>query len=318
MYSKLKVQQRAWYQSILRWFDSSAGQHGQTVASYEVEWLRVLPFALVHLACLGVFWVGWSPVALLVALVGYGVRMFAITGFYHRYFSHRTFSTSRGAQLVFAILGNAALQRGPLWWAAHHRQHHRHSDQERDPHSARQHGFWWSHVFWITSRQNFPTDLGAVRDLARFAELRLLNRFDFFVPAAFALLLYGLGSGLGRYFPHLGTDGPQMLVWGFFVSTIVLFHATCTINSLAHTFGRRRFETREHSRNNWFLALITFGEGWHNNHHYCPGACRQGFYWWEIDLTYYGLKVLAWLGLVWDLRPVPERVYKRNGFGDAQ
>ncbi len=293
--------------SILRWFDSEATYRDQFLTQRRSDWLRVVPFGLVHLACLAVIWVGWSPIAVGVAVAAYAVRMFAITGFYHRYFSHRTFSTSRAAQFVFALLGNSALQRGPLWWAAHHRHHHRHSDQPRDPHSPHQHGFLWSHVLWITSRENFPTDLDAVRDLVRYPELRFLNRFDFLVPVSLAFGMYFLGEALTAY----GTSGWQMVIWGFFISTIALFHATCTINSLAHQFGSRRFDTNEGSRNNLWLALITFGEGWHNNHHYYPGASRQGFYWWEIDLTYTGLKILSWLGIIWDLHPVPERVYAR-------
>ena len=293
--------------SLLRWFDSEATHREEFISQRRSEWLRVIPFCLVHLTCLAVFWVGWSPVAVGIAIAAYSVRMFAITGFYHRYFSHRTFSTSRAAQFIFALIGNSALQRGPLWWAAHHRHHHRYSDQPGDPHSPHQHGFVWSHVLWITSRENFPTDLNAVRDLARFPELRFLNRFDFIVPVALGIGMYFLGESLTAY----GTSGWQMVVWGFFISTIALFHATCTINSLAHQFGSRRFDTDEGSRNNFWLALITFGEGWHNNHHYYPGASRQGFYWWEIDPTYWGLKVLSWLGIIWNLHPVPERVYAR-------
>ena len=301
-----------WYHNLLRWFDSSSTYRDAIISRYDIEWLRALPFGLVHLVCLGAFWVGWSPTALWVAAGAYIVRMFAITGFYHRYFSHRTYRTSRLVQFIFAVVGNSSLQRGPLWWAAHHRHHHRYADQQADPHSPHQHGFWWSHIFWITSRQHFATDEDAVGDLARYKELRFLNRFDFLVPTLFATALYALGSYLETTMPQLGTSGPQLLIWGFFISTIALFHATCTINSLAHQFGRRRYATGEHSRNNWFLALITFGEGWHNNHHFCPGACRQGFYWWEIDLTYYGLKVLSWLGLIWDLHPVPARAYRRQ------
>ncbi|MBT6903020.1 MAG: acyl-CoA desaturase, partial [Gemmatimonadetes bacterium] len=164
-----------WYHNLIRWFDSSNSYRDQVIGHYGTEWLRALPFGLVHLACLGAFWVGFSPTALAIAAAAYAVRMFAITGFYHRYFSHRTFSTSRWAQFLFALIGNSSLQRGPLWWAAHHRQHHRYADQQTDPHSPHQHGFWWSHVLWITSRQHFATDLNAVQDLARFPELRLLN-----------------------------------------------------------------------------------------------------------------------------------------------
>ncbi len=245
--------------------------------------------------CVGVIWVGWSPTALAVAGSLYVLRMFAVTGFYHRYFSHRSFSTSRVAQCVFAVLGASAVQRGPLWWAAHHRKHHRHSDTEHDVHSPSQHGFWWSHMGWITSPANFPTDYAAVPDLAKYPELRFLDRFDILVPVLLAVTLFLLGGG-------------QLLIWGFFVSTVVLFHATCLINSLAHVIGRRRYQTNDDSGNSLVLALITFGEGWHNNHHRYPGSARQGFRWWQVDLTYYGLWLLERIRLIRDLRPVPARV----------
>ncbi|MSR01263.1 MAG: acyl-CoA desaturase [Gemmatimonadetes bacterium] len=248
-----------------------------------------------HAACLGVIWVGWSWGAVSVALALYLVRMFAITGFYHRYFSHRAFKTSRVTQFAFALLGASAVQRGPLWWAAHHRKHHRHSDTEEDVHSPRHHGFWWSHMGWITSPANFATDLEAVPDLAQYPELRFLDRFDILVPIVLAVTLFVVG-------------GWQWLVWGFFVSTVVLFHCTCFINSLAHVLGRRRYQTGDDSRNSLLLALVTLGEGWHNNHHRFPGAARQGFFWWEVDLTYYALQILQRFRLVWDLRPVPQRV----------
>jgi len=273
-----------------------------------VDWIRVLPFIGIHLACFGVIWTGWSPVAVSVALGLYVLRMFAITGFYHRYFSHRTFKTSRGAQFVFALLGASAAQRGPLWWAAHHREHHQHSDQEGDAHSPRQHGFLWSHMGWFLSRDNYPTRFRRVRDLARYPELKWLDRNDALVPVALGTGLFLLGSLLGYAAPGLGTDGWQMLVWGFFISTVAVYHGTYTINSLAHRFGRQRYDTGDESRNSLVLALITFGEGWHNNHHRYPASARQGFRWWEIDLTYYGLRLMAATGLIWDLRPVPARV----------
>jgi stearoyl-CoA desaturase (delta-9 desaturase) len=294
---------------IALWFDASADSgEGPPRGGDRVDALRSLPFVALHLACLAVIWVGWSWFAVGVAVALYGVRMFALTGFYHRYFSHRTFETSRPWQFVFAVLGSSAVQRGPLWWAAHHRKHHRYTDGERDVHSPRQHGLLWSHTLWFLTRTNFRTDMKAVPDLARYPELRWLDRFDVLVPFALAVSLYVLGAALEAWAPGLGTTGPQLLVWGFCISTVVLYHATYTINSLAHRFGRRRYETRDDSRNNFLLALITFGEGWHNNHHYYPASTRQGFYWWEIDLTYYILRVLSWLGIVRRLRPVPARV----------
>ena len=236
--------------------------------------------------------------------------MFAITGFYHRYFSHRTFRASRPVQFAFAVLGAASVQRGPLWWAAHQRHHHVHADTDMDRHTPRK-GFWRSHVGWFLTRGGFRTDPSRIRDLLKFPELRWLDRWDIAVPVALAVALYAAGEGLAHWAPALGTDGPQLLVWGFFVSTVVLFHATVTINSLAHRWGRRRFPTRDDSRNNLLLALLTFGEGWHNNHHHFPGSTRQGFRWWEIDITWYGLRALQALRIVHDLKPVPAAVMAR-------
>jgi stearoyl-CoA desaturase (Delta-9 desaturase) len=296
--------------ALIRWFDTAANE-GRDLTDAEAEaidWLRVLPFIGLHLACLGVIWVGFSWFALLVAILLYVVRMFAITGFYHRYFSHKAFKTSRVVQFLFGVVGAASVQRGPLWWAAHHRHHHRHSDQPEDKHSPLQHGFWWAHMGWFLTKSGFRTDWAAIKDLVKFPELKFLDRFDIFVPVALAVALFGLGSALEHWAPALQTSGPQLLIWGFFVSTVVLFHATVTINSLSHVFGKRRFETRDTSRNNWLLALLTFGEGWHNNHHHYPGSARQGFRWWEVDFTYYTLKVMSWFGLVWDLKPVPSQM----------
>mgnify|MGYP000854005631 CR=1 FL=1 len=294
--------------TVRRWFDAGAAADMPRGEPERIDWLRAVPFALMHAACLGVIWVGVSWTALLVAVALYAVRMFAITAFYHRYFSHRTFQASRPVQFVFALIGAASVQRGPLWWAAHHRHHHRHADQPQDPHSPRQRGFWRSHMGWFLTREAFATDLSRVPDLARFPELRWLDRFDTAVPVLLAASLYGTGALLERVAPGLHTSGAQLLVWGFFVSTVVLFHATVTINSLSHRFGRRRFETRDDSRNNLWLALLTFGEGWHNNHHFFPGTVRQGFRWWEVDLTWYGLRAMAALRLVSGLKPIPQWV----------
>ena len=286
------------------WFDSHAAAP-PAAPGRGIDWLRVLPFIALHLGCLAVLWTGWSPTAVLAALALYAVRMFAITGFYHRYFSHKAFRTSRALQLAFALLGASAVQRGPLWWASQHRHHHAHADDEQDAHSPYRHGFLWAHLGWFLARKNFATRSELVRDLAKFPELRFLDRFDVLVPAALAALLYGTGEWLALAYPRLATDGAMLLVWGFCISTVVLYHATFTVNSLAHSVGSRRYASRDRSRNNLWLALLTFGEGWHNNHHHFPGAARQGFYWWEIDLTYYGLRLLAAAGLIRDLRQVP-------------
>ncbi|WP_240624033.1 acyl-CoA desaturase [Ahniella affigens] len=271
-----------------------------------IDWVRVVPFIGLHVtAIVGVCLVGASWIAVGVAVLLYALRMFAITGFYHRYFSHKTFRTSRPMQFLMALLGASSVQRGPLWWAAHHRNHHRHSDTEHDVHSPVTKGFWFAHMGWFLTRAGFRTDWSVIPDWKKFWELKLIDRFDVFIAIGLAWILFWLGGFLQTHYPELGTSRSQMLIWGFFVSTVVLFHCTVTINSLAHQFGKRRYRTRDHSRNNLWLALITFGEGWHNNHHHFPGSARQGFYWWEVDITYYGLKMLSWLGLVWDLKPVP-------------
>ena len=301
--------------TLRHWFDTSGavGMDAGVGGEDRVDWLRAAPFIAMHLACFGVIWVGVSPVALIVAAAAYAVRMFAITGFYHRYFSHRTFQTSRMVQFLFAAIGASCVQRGPLWWAAHHRHHHRVADTAGDPHSPRLHGFLWSHAGWFLTSRNFSTNLARVPDLAKFPELRWLDRFDTAAPVVLALAMFGLGVLLQHVAPQMGTSGGQMLVWGFFVSTILLFHATVTINSLAHGFGSRRYATKDDSRNNPWLALLTFGEGWHNNHHYFPGSARQGFHWWEVDLTWYVLKLMSMFGLVRGLKPVPAWVLAKAG-----
>lgn len=181
-----------------------------------------------------------------------------------------------------------------------------------DAHSPHVHGFLWSHIGWITSRRNFPTDYSKVKDLAKYPELVWLNRFDIVVPVLFATALFGLGRFLEHAAPGLGTTGPQMLVWGFFISTTALFHGTASINSFTHLWGKRRFQTTDDSRNSFILAIITLGEGWHNNHHRYQSATRNGFYWWEIDPTYYGLKALSWTGLIWGLKDVPQSILEEG------
>jgi stearoyl-CoA desaturase (delta-9 desaturase) len=303
--------------SVVQWFDADYGADDIVADRHagpeRVEWVRTIPFVILHMGCLGVIWTGWSWTSVAVAIALYFVRMFAITGFFHRYFSHRTFTTSRPVQFLFAVWGGTCVQRGALWWAATHRHHHQHSDEEVDKHSPRQHGFLWSHIGWITSAKNFPTDYRRIKDLARYPELVFLNRFDALVPVLFAFALLLAGRLLHAYFPGLGVTGGQMLVWGFFISTTMLFHGTACINSLAHVFGRRRYETGDDSRNSLILSLITLGEGWHNNHHKHMGCVRQGFYWWEIDVTYYLLRALSFTGLIWDLRPVPAAAYGDEG-----
>lgn len=258
--------------------------------------LTSLPFFLVHaVAIVGVFLVGfhwWLP---LVAVGSYYLRMSFVTSGYHRYFSHRAFKTSRWFQFVLAFMAETSAQKGALWWAAHHRDHHKYSDQPEDIHSPRQNGLWWSHIGWILSRKYDRTKLERIKDFAQYPELRWLNKYHV-VPA----ILYAVAFFL--------VGGWPLVIWGFFVSTVLLWHGTFTINSLSHVFGKVRYPSGDDSKNNWLLALITGGEGWHNNHHYYQSTANQGFFWWEIDTSYYMLKAMSWVGLVWDLRTPPRHI----------
>lgn len=297
---------------VRQWIDSwSRPIQVQTSSSEskKIQWVRIIPFIILHVACLGIFYVGVSWFAVTFMLLFYLIRMFSITAFFHRYLSHKTFQTSRIVQFVFVLIGTMSAQRGPLWWAAHHRYHHRFTDTEHDPHSST-YGFWYSHLGWFLNDYNFATRKEVVKDWLKYPELVWLDRFSLSIVLLTAVSIYALGEWLAVVYPSLATSGLQLLVWGFVVSTVLLIHATLCINSLAHLYGSRDFETEDQSRNNLFLSIITLGEGWHNNHHYYAGSARQGFYWWQIDITYYLLKMMSWIGLVWGLKPIPARVYE--------
>jgi stearoyl-CoA desaturase (Delta-9 desaturase) len=267
-------------------------------------WITSGPFFAVHvLAVVGVAMSGWSWKGFALAIGLYYLRMFGVTGGYHRYFSHRTYRTSRFFQFVLAWLAQSSFQKGALWWAAHHRIHHKYSDTPKDPHSFRDYGFWYSHVGWILSKDTEETELRRVSDLARYPELMWLNKYH---------LVPGVLLGVGLFF----AGGWQALLWGLFVSTSLLWHGTFTINSLSHWMGRRRYATSDDSKNSFILALVTMGEGWHNNHHYYQRSTRQGFFWWEIDLTFYILRALSLVGIVWDLQSPPKAVRAANRIKD--
>lgn len=259
----------------------------------------------VHVAAIvGVIMLGWSWSGLALAIGLYYARMFFVTGVYHRYFSHRTYKTSRLMQFLLALGTTTTVQKGPLWWAHHHRHHHRRSDMADDLHSPRQGGFWWSHIGWFLAYDFEPTDYDKIKDFSKYPELVWINRYHLVPSAVFGFLLFALG-------------GAHALIWGFCVSTVLLWHGTFTINSLSHVIGGRRYDTTDDSRNNWVLALVTMGEGWHNNHHHYQSSCRQGFRWYEIDMTYYILRLMAVFRLVWDIREPPEYIVaNRPKFAD--
>ena len=256
-------------------------------------------FIFVHLAPLAAIWTGVTTTSVILAITLYVARMFGITAGYHRYFSHRSFKTSRVGQFLLAFLAMSSAQKSVLWWAALHRHHHRHSDQEDDVHSPLHRGFWYSHVGWIFDKKHDTTRLDEVPDLAKYPELMFLDRHQLIPAIVLAIACFLI-------------DGWSGLLIGFFASTAVLYHGTFFINSLAHVHGNQRYVTGDTSRNNWWLAIITLGEGWHNNHHAYQRSTRQGFRWYEFDPTYYALKAMSWLGLVWDLGEPPVEVVRNE------
>ena len=267
-----------------------------TAEERRIAWGKSIPFFAIHLgAVVSVVMMGWSWKGFALAMALYYVRMFGVTAGYHRYFSHRSFRTGRVMQLLFALLAMSSAQKGVMWWAAHHRVHHKLSDKPGDVHSVLLDGFWWSHVGWIISTKYDVTDTEKVRDLEKFPELVWLDKYHLVPSTLLGVALYLIG-------------GFHAFAWGLLVSTTLLWHGTFTINSLTHMFGRRRYATTDNSRNSLILALVTMGEGWHNNHHYYQRSVRQGFYWWEIDITFYVLKVMEMLGLVRDLHAPPRHV----------
>ncbi len=268
------------------------------------QYFNLAGIIAIHGAAIYAFYRGPTLRLVIFAVVSYFVRMFAITAVYHRYFAHRAYKTSRPFQLFLAVLGTTATQKGPLWWASTHRVHHKHSDTERDVHSPVRRGFWWSHMGWWLSREHEHGAMALIPDFAGYPELRWIEKWNVLGPLAMIGLLLAFG-------------GFDVFLWAYVVSTCFLMHGTFTINSLSHVFGSRRYATTDTSRNNFLLALITLGEGWHNNHHHYMSSANQGFFWWEIDVSFYILKGLERVGLVWDLRGVPEHMKKRNLMRDV-
>jgi stearoyl-CoA desaturase (delta-9 desaturase) len=272
---------------------------GQDTTDHEdFMYPSAVPFVVAHLFCLAAVWSGVTWRAALICVALYWLRIFAIGAGYHRYFSHRAYSTSRVFQFILAFLAQSSAQKSILWWAAKHRHHHLHSDTAQDVHSPRHKGFFYSHVGWIFARRHDATDLVKVADFARYPELMWLHRCELLPAVTLGFLCFVAAGWPG-------------LVVGFFWSTVLVYHVTFCINSLAHVSGTKRYVTGDDSRNNWILAIFTMGEGWHNNHHAYQSSVRQGFKWWEYDPTFYILKLLSWLGIVWDLKTPPEQV-RRN------
>lgn len=263
------------------------------------NWLLNMPFVIFHLLLVTLIWTKPTTTSLILCSLLYVIRMFGITAGYHRYFSHKAYKTSRFFQFVLAWIGAASLQKGPLWWASHHRDHHKHSDTSLDPHSPHTTSFWWSHVGWVLAEDHNDVTWRNIPDWTKYPELRFLDRMHW-LPAIPTILLCYL------------VDGWSGVTWGFLLSTVLLYHCTFFINSLNHLWGSRRFQTTDDSRNNFILAVLTLGEGWHNNHHHYQGSVNQGFYWWEVDISYSVLYLLSKCGVVWDLRKPNNKVLNRD------
>jgi stearoyl-CoA desaturase (Delta-9 desaturase) len=257
-------------------------------------------FFALHLIPLCAYYTGVNTIDWIVCGAFYITGMFFITAGYHRYFSHRTFKLNRFWQFIFAFMAQTTAQKGALWWASHHRLHHKHSDTEKDIHSQKRKGFWYSHVGWVVGSEYNETDYNLIKDFAKYPELVWLNKYHLLIPWIVGVIMFIVG-------------GASMLFIGFFLSLVFLWHCTFTINSLSHMIGNQRYATGDESKNNWFLALITLGEGWHNNHHHYMHSARQGFFWYEYDISFYILKLMSWLGIVKDIRPVPNKFKYSSG-----
>jgi stearoyl-CoA desaturase (delta-9 desaturase) len=267
------------------------------------------PLVLLHLGCGLVFIVGWSTVAITTFLITSTLQIFGITVGYHRLLAHGAFKTTRVFQFILALLGVLAGQNGPMWWVGHHRHHHRCSDRDADVHSPRR-GFLWSHMGWLFSPHCVPVRDEFVRDLARCRELRLLQRFYYLCNLGYVLALFTIGEAWRYLDPSTATSGFQLVIWSNMLGTVCAYHCIWSANSFCHRYGTRRFATADDSRNNLVISLLTFGDGWHHNHHYCPYSARHGFRWWEVDLNFAILRLLACAGIVWDLKLPPAAVYR--------
>ncbi|WP_150466612.1 acyl-CoA desaturase [Francisella sp. SYW-9] len=261
----------------------------------------IIAFSTMHLACLAIFFVNYNITALLVFLITFSIRTFALTAGYHRYFSHKAFQTSRVFQFILALVGTWASQKGPLWWSGHHRYHHIHSDKETDMHSPKN-GVFQAHVGWVFEARSDDVDPKFIKDWVKYPEIVWLDKY---AHESFALYLVGLfilGSCISYFYPTLETSGLAFVFWGGILSTVLLYHTTFSVNSICHIFGSRDYQTTDNSRNNWLVALITFGEGWHNNHHKFAYSIRNNLKFWQIDITYIILCVLKKFRIVWNFK----------------
>ncbi len=273
------------------------------------------PLVFMHLGCIGIFFVPLNKISIILFLTMYCLHVFTLTAGFHRYFSHKSFKTSRLFQFILAFFGTIAAQKDPLWWASHHRIHHQHADTEKDPHSARHKGFWYAHIGWVMKSKLDNTRFDKIKEFSQIPELIWLNKHPYIPPMLLVILLISTGMVFEVYFPRYNITALQLITYGFFLSTVCVYHVTFCINSVAHKFGSKRFTNEDDSVNNWILAILAGGEGWHNNHHKYSVCARQGFRWWEIDVTYYLLKILEKVKIIWDVKEPPKSLIQhiKNG-----
>jgi stearoyl-CoA desaturase (Delta-9 desaturase) len=266
--------------------------------------LSLAPLLTVHLALLAIPFIEWSWwyvvwIVVLTRVIGLGVTVGL-----HRYFSHRSFKTPRWCQFLLAAAGCSALQKGPLWWAIHHRLHHRHSDDLGDPHSPVMDGFLYGHMGWLFARDLMHPDEKIVHDLTKYPELVWLDRFWMLPGLLLAAACFALGGWGG-------------LVYGYCLSVVLIFQITFAVNSFGHLFGPQRFDTGEGSRNNMLLGYLAMGDGWHNNHHRAPYSARHGFAWYELDMSFMFIRLMRLVGLAWDVK-VPSRALMAGGVSPSE
>jgi len=251
----------------------------------------VITYVLLHATCLLAFYTGVTWRALALFGISYPIRVLGVGIAYHRYFAHRAFKTSRAMQFVLGVWGVLSFQKGPLWWAQTHRDHHRYADTPQDLHSPRLQGLFYAHFGWFQVRENQDVVPSKIQDLYRFPELRLLEDWRFY-----------FGLNLATWIALGWAFGLEGVVWGGAIPTALALQIVHAIQSISHAVGGyRRCPTTDDSRNHVWIGLLSLGE-WHNNHHYLMASARQGFAWWEVDVQWAVIRVLGWLGLVWDLR----------------
>jgi stearoyl-CoA desaturase (Delta-9 desaturase) len=262
--------------------------------------LQIVIFWTVQVSALLIFAVPFRWAFVAVWAASHFLRAIGLTLAFHRYFAHRAFKMNRVARFVWTWIGTSAMQKGPMWWAGHHVNHHKYADRDGDPHSPMVSGVYYAHIGWFlndTRHDKLEPNNPVIRDFSRVPEIAFIEKYFFLPPLLLAIAMFAIGG-----FP--------LLIWGFCLPTMTLAHATFAINTVNHMFGSRRFETVDESRNNPLTALFAVGEGWHNNHHRYQRAARNGFYWWEFDPTWYVIRAMKAVGLAWDVQAVPKRIYE--------